>query len=326
MKKNFLLYLIVPLLVVSCKDHGKESTNLKPQYESAPVFSADSAFSFVSKQVTFGPRVPNTEPHVLCGNYLVEKLQSYCDTVYIQSFTGVTYDGKKLKSKNIIGTFGVNKTKRIVLAAHWDSRPIADHDSDPAKRDRPIDGANDGASGVGILLEVARQLSLKNPEIGVDIIFFDSEDWGTPSGTQIEGDWWCLGSQYWSKNPHVNGYKADFGILLDMVGGVDAKFYQEGVSVQYALPIVQKIWGQAHRLGFHNYFINEPSNPLIDDHLYVNKITGIPMVDIIHQDNNTGTGFTYTWHTTADNISNIDATTLDVVGKTLLAVIFAEKQ
>lgn len=325
MKSNLLALLIVAILVVSCKDKTTNNTTSEQQYESAPVFSADSAFSFVTNQVKFGPRVPNTDAHVQCGDYLISTLKSYCDTVYVQPFTAITYDGKKLKSRNIIGSFGMNKTKRVLLAAHWDSRPIADHDANPLNRTKPIDGANDGASGVGILLEIARQLAIKNPEIGIDIVFFDAEDWGTPSGTQVEGDWWCLGSQHWSKNPHVPNYKADYGILLDMVGGAGAKFYQEGVSMQYAQPIVQKIWGKAHRLGFHEYFINEPSNPLIDDHLYVNQLTGIPMVDIIHQDNSTGTGFTYTWHTSADNMSNIDAKTLGVVGKTVLAVIYAEK-
>lgn len=325
MKKIPLLILILSVIAISCKNDKKDPKINKPVYESAPNFSADSAFKFVNEQVLFGPRVPNTKAHEACAKYLTNKLKDYCDTVYNQPFIGLTYDGKKLKSQNIIGSFGIHKSKRILLAAHWDSRPVADHDPDSTKWKQPIDGANDGASGVGILLEIARQLSIKNPEYGIDIVFFDAEDWGTPSGVQAEGDWWCLGSQYWSRTPHVPGYRAEYGILLDMVGGKGAQFFQEGVSTQYAQEIVSKVWGQANRLGFQDYFINQPANPLIDDHLYVNRIAGIPMIDIIHQDNTSGTGFIYTWHTTADNMSNIEKSTLDVVGKTVLAVIYSEK-
>lgn len=325
MKYNSILLLLIAVGLFSCKNNQEKPKQNETVYESAPNFDADSAFSYVNAQVAFGPRVPNTKAHVECGNYLSSILRSFCDTVYVQNFIATTYDGKKLKSQNIIGSFAPEKPNRILLGAHWDSRHIADHDADPSKRDTPIDGANDGASGVGVLIEIARQLAIKNPEIGVDIIFFDAEDWGTPSGTQIEGDWWCLGAQYWARNPHTPGYRANYGILLDMVGGKDARFFHEGFSSQYAQHIVSKTWGQAHRLGFKEYFINQPANPIIDDHLYVNRIARIPMINIVHQDNSTGTGFNYTWHTTMDNMSNIDRKTLDVVGKTVLAVIYSEK-
>lgn len=325
MKKIPLWILILAIFLISCKDKKKDQKMNKTEFESAPDFSADSAFTFISDQIGFGPRIPNTKAHATCAQYLSNKLNEYCDTVYIQPFIALTYDGKKLKSQNIIGSFGPEKGKRILLGAHWDTRPYADHDPDPAKRGSTFEGANDGASGVGVLLEIARQLSLKNPDYGVDIIFFDSEDWGTPSGTQVEGDWWCLGAQYWARSPHIPGYRADFGILLDMVGGKGAQFFHEGVSTQYAQHIVSKVWGKANRLGFADYFINQPSNPIIDDHLYVNRMTGIPMINIVHQDNTTGTGFIYTWHTTSDKLSNIEKSTLEVVGKTVLAIIYSEK-
>jgi glutaminyl-peptide cyclotransferase len=325
MKKFSILLCVLAIVSFSCNNNKKDMKPKTIVYESAPNFDADSAYFYVNKQVSFGYRVPNTKPHQQCSAYLAATLRSFCDTVYVQNFIATNYEGTKLKSQNIIGSFAPEKTNRILLGAHWDSRPFADHDADLSKRDTPIDGANDGASGVGVLLEIARQLAIKNPEIGIDIIFFDAEDWGPPSSAQIEGDWWCLGSQYWSRNPHKPGYRATYGILLDMVGGKNAQFFHEGVSIQYAQNIVSKIWGKAHRLGFKEYFINQPGNPIIDDHLYVNQIARIPMVNIIHQDNSTGTGFNFTWHTTMDNMSNIDKTTLEVVGKTVLAVIYSEK-
>lgn len=325
MKKYSLLLFSIAILTISCKQEKKDPKSITTVYESAPNFDADSAFSYVNTQVAFGFRIPNTKPHQACSAYLEATLRSFCDTVYVQDFIATTYDGKKLKSQNIIGSFNPEKANRILLGAHWDSRPFADHDVDPAKNESPFDGANDGASGVGVLLEIARQLSIKNPTIGVDIIFFDAEDWGPPSSAQIEGDWWCLGSQYWARTPHKPGYRANFGILLDMVGGKNAQFFHEGVSTQYAQGVVSKIWGKAHRLGYKEYFINESANPIIDDHFYVNRIARIPMVNIIHQDNSTGTGFNFTWHTSLDNMSNIDRTTLEVVGKTVLAVIYSEE-
>lgn len=251
----------------------------------------------------------------------MSKLQVYCDTVYVQHFTATAYDGKQLKSQNIIGSFDPDKTERVLLASHWDSRPMADHDALEANRNKPIDGADDGASGVGVLLELARQLQDDRPNVGVDIIFFDAEDYGTPSGVNLPGDWWCLGSQYWAQNLHVPDYNARYGILLDMVGAPDAKFYHEYFSSFFAQDIVSKVWGTAYKLGYGSYFINQQANPITDDHYYVNKLAHIKMIDIIHQDNTSGTGFRPVWHTTYDNIDNIDAKTLGAVGSVLRTVI-----
>lgn len=319
--KKFWIWIFVPLLLIAC--HGKKEnkdTN-KPTEISTFAFEGDSAFAFVKAQVDFGPRTPNSEAHEKCADYLTTKLLQYCDTVYVQSFVATAYDGKKLNSKNIIGSFSPEKENRILLASHWDSRPMADHDAIEANQSKPIDGADDGASGVGVLLELARQLQKDRPEVGIDIIFFDAEDYGTPSSVNIPGDWWCLGSQYWAKNPHIEGYKANFGILLDMVGAPDAKFYHEYISGYYAREIVSKVWGTANKLGYGDLFINQQANPITDDHYYVNTLAHIPMIDIIHQDNTTGTGFRSVWHTTNDNINNISAATLEKVGKVLRTVI-----
>lgn len=323
--KYSLPIIALSLLLFSCgHKQDKEQKEQPKSTISAPAFDSDSAFAFVKAQTDFGPRTPNSEAHKQCAAWLVSKLNAYCDTVYVQDFTATAYDGKLLKSQNIIGSFDPDKTERVLLASHWDSRPIADHDPNVENRDKPIDGADDGASGVGVLLELARQLQKDRPNVGVDIIFFDAEDYGTPSGVDLPGDWWCLGSQYWAKNPHVEDYNAKYGILLDMVGAPDAKFHHEYFSAFYAQNIVSKVWGIAYQLGYGSYFINQQAHPITDDHYYVNTLANIRMIDIIHQDNTYGTGFRSVWHTLNDNINNIDAHTLGVVGTTLRAVIKTE--
>ncbi|MDR2970449.1 MAG: M28 family peptidase [Bacteroidales bacterium] len=323
MKNTVILFVALLSLIISCNENNKPKPVKQEETISisVPLFNSDSAYFFVKMQTDFGPRVPNTEAHNKCAQFLQTQLEKYCDKVFVQPFVTHTFDGTKINCKNIIGSFALENPKRILLASHWDSRPFADSDPNPANRDKPIDGANDGASGVGVLLEIARQLKEINPEIGVDIIFFDAEDWGTRSGNNESGDWWCLGSQHWAKNPHIANYKADFGILLDMVGAPNAKFYQEEISMHFASQIVAKVWSKAYQLGYKDYFINTGSNAITDDHLYVNRIAKIPMINIIHQDNTTGTGFVSTWHTLQDNISNIDKHTLFVVGTTVLSVV-----
>ena len=226
--------------------------------------------------------------------------------------------------KNIIASFSPEKNNRVALFAHWDSRHIADHDTE--NQSSPILGANDGGSGVGVLIELARQFSKKNPTIGVDIILFDAEDYGQPENSiyPLMQDSWCLGSQYWSKNPHKQNYFARYGILLDMVGAKDATFRHEQISFYYASSILQKVWRKANRLGFGKYFVFENAQQIVDDHLYVNQITGIPTIDIIEYDPATPSNFNKHWHTHKDDMNNIDKETLNAVGQTILDVIYHE--
>lgn len=323
--KKWLLILCVGLAFSACQTDDKNNgIKDKENTVNLPAFDIDSAYAFVKKQTDFGPRVPNTQAHDDCATYLLKTMQQYCDVAISQSFNAKTYDGKIMKGQNIIASFLPEKEERILLGAHWDSRHIADYDPNPDNRNTPVDGANDGASGVGVLMEVARQLQIKNPEIGVDIIFFDVEDYGTPNSEDIPGDWWCLGSQYWSKNKHIANYTAKYGILLDMVGAANATFYHEGFSYHFAPRVVSKVWGVANRLGFGSYFINESANPITDDHYYVNMLGKIQMINIIHQDKKSNTGFYPYWHTANDNIDKIDKNTLGVVGKTILALIYEE--
>jgi glutaminyl-peptide cyclotransferase len=237
------------------------------------------------------------------------------------------YNGNILRSRNLIGAINPSAKKRILLCAHWDSRHVADHDKDSANWQKPILGANDGGSGVGVLLEVARLMAPDSAKLGfgVDIIFFDSEDHGQPEFDRSVNnpDSWCLGAKHWAQNKHVPGYQGFYGILLDMVGAPNAKFYQEGVSLEYAPSIVQKVWNIGHQLGYGAFFIRESTDPIIDDHRYINEMAGIPTIDIVQYHSASG-GFHPSWHTQGDNMDVIDRATLKAVGQTVLQTLYNE--
>lgn len=300
----------------------------KKQILQVPRFDADSAWHYIDEQVSFGPRVPNSESHHACGDWLVGKLKEFGAQVTEQCDVVEAFDGTPLNMRNIIGSFQSDKRKRILLCAHWDCRPWSDNDIDPKNYNIPVDGANDGASGVGVLLEVARQIQLQQPALGIDIIFFDVEDYGVP---QFMPDYsnensWCLGSYYWARTPHVEGYNARFGILLDMVGAPNATFYQEGFSREYAGAIVNKVWNTAHSSGNGKYFPKEKGGYVTDDHLPVNRIARIPCIDIIPMiPDCERSSFGETWHTVNDNMEHIDRNTLRAVGQTVMEVIYNEK-
>jgi hypothetical protein len=290
---------------------------------ATPDFDAGSAYGFVKKQVEFGPRVPGTPAHAACADWLVKEFKQWTPDVVVQAFRAKAFDGTPLEGQNIIASFNAGASDRILLCAHWDSRPFADHDPDPANRYKPIMGANDGASGVGVLLEVARLLSLRKPACGVDIVLFDLEDYGEHNEWRgkVSPDNWCLGSQHWARNPHRPGYKARYGVLLDMVGASDAVFPRDGTSMYFAPSVTKRIWETARGLGYSRYFLDRESDPLIDDHLYINQITGIPTVDVIHYDPDRG-AFAASWHTMGDTLDKIDVDTLKAVGRTVLALIY----
>jgi hypothetical protein len=288
-----------------------------------PDFSADSAYSFIQAQVDFGPRVPGSDAHRQCAGWLENKLGQYGAEVTVQTGSVKRYDGADLPMYNIIGSFNRDNPVRILLCAHWDTRHIAD--KDVLDRDRPIPGANDGGSGVGVLLEVARQLQLRSPDAGVDIIFFDVEDQGQPDGLSFKPDTYCLGSQFWARNPHVPNYKAKAGILLDMVGAKGAVFTLEGTSMNYAAQWMRTVWDNAIQLGHSNHFSYERTDAITDDHLYINRIRRIPTIDIIQYDYSTSTGFGSYWHTHEDDMDVIDRGTLQAVGETVLATVYTFK-
>lgn len=307
----------VILIFAACNNEPKkpktETTQAQVYKQVSPNFNADSAYYFVKTQVDFGPRVTNSEPHKKCGDWMVKELKKYTDNVIEQKTIIKHYDGTKLNVRNIIAEINPKATKRILLAAHWDSRDRADKDN--VNQDKPILGANDGASGVGVLMEIARIVKSNPVNIGIDIILFDAEDLGNNFNAQS----YCLGSQYWADNLHHPNYKADFGILLDMVGRSNAGFGWEANSYQNAKPILEKVWGTAHNLNYGKHFSYIQLGGIDDDHVYMNK-AGIPSIDIIDFDANGN--FPEHHHTHRDNINVIDKNTLRVVGQTVLEVIY----
>ena len=323
MTKKILLIAAIIMLGFSCKQNP--ATPQAVESVTVPAFNPDSAYQYTANQVAFGPRVPNTEAHKQCGDYLANELRRFGATVVEQEAVLYTYDNQALKARNIIGSFSPENKNRILLCAHWDTRPFADHDPDPANHRTAIDGANDGAGACGALLEIARQIGIEQPKLGVDIIFFDAEDWGAPEFEAHAEGGWCLGSEHWARNPHVLNYTARFGILLDMVSAKGAQFYKEQFSMHYAKNVVNKVWEAALIEGYGSFFVNELGGAIQDDHVPVNQIRKIPCIDIIHHDPTTATGFGSYWHTLNDNMDTISKETLKAVGQTVLYVVYNEK-
>ncbi len=331
----FLLICWIGLIcTLSCdnKTEVRKTTPLPPSkltLKPAPTFSADSAYQYVKNQVDFGPRVPNSSAHRACGDYLVSYFKQLAWDVQEQRFEATAYNGTILDSRNIIASYFPQKQKRILLCAHWDARPYNDKEVEDSTAFEPIDGANDGASGVAVLMEIARVIALADStlEVGIDIILFDSEDYGPPEGQEIPGraEYWCLGSQHWGKTPHTPNYVAYQGILLDMVGAANAKFYMEGHSMQYAPKLTRLVWKIAGQLGYGQYFVNQTSPAILDDHLYVNTLRKIPTIDIVDFDPSRSNFFFPEYHHThQDNIQIIDVNTLKAVGQTVLQVLYQE--
>ncbi len=323
------LLLLFLLFETGCKSEPKP-TAPPPAPETVvkvPKFDRDSAFSFVEKQVAFGPRLPNTSSHVQCKDWMVGKLESLGLKVTEQPFQATAYNGTVLNGFNIIAQHNPSASKRIMLAAHWDSRHIADSPLSTSRQDEPILGADDGGSGVGVLIEIARQLQASPPGIGVDFVLFDAEDHGNDANSaDPDPESWCLGSQYWSKNIVPAGYRPKYGILLDMVGARNTSFPKEGVSMTFASREVNKIWALGQKLGYGRFFVDEKVGTITDDHLFVNTVAKIRMLDIIGMPRSPGanSSFGKHWHTHDDNMDVIDVRTLRAVGQTLLEVIYRE--
>lgn len=290
-------------------------------------FDADSAMAYVQAQCAFGPRVPDSDAHRRCGDYIAARFRA-CGLEVTEQHTTVTgWDGARLGCRNIIAAYRPEAAERVVIAAHWDSRPWADADPDSDNHRRPVLAANDGASGVAVMLEVARQLSRLEPAVGVDFVCFDVEDRGAPywADSDTDGSDWCLGSQHWSREAAAAGYHARYGILLDMVGGRDARFCYEGFSLRYAEAVARRLWDTAAAVGAGDLFVRTDGGWATDDHVPMNELAGIPTVDIIPYVPAAGHAFGATWHTLADTPENLSPETLRLVGQTLLQML-AEEQ
>lgn len=324
------------LLLFACRndqvttDNNDSATVERPEVQ-VPRFDRDTAYQFVVDQLAFGPRVMNSEGHEAAKAWLVRKMRSYGAEVIEQTFTAKAYTGITLNGTNIIAQYNPGLSNRILLAAHWDTRHVADSPLSTERRDEPILGADDGASGVAVLMEVARQLNANPIELGVDIIFFDAEDYGFSKeeyASQQEQNEsvlsYALGAQHWSRNKHTN-QRYQYGVLLDMVGAKNAYFPKEAYSMEYAAAVVEKIWKLAGTMGYGNYFADVQGGGVTDDHYFVNNIARIPMVDIINlPPDSQNKGFGHYWHTHDDNIEVIDRQTLRAVGQVMLALLYRE--
>jgi hypothetical protein len=318
-QKILLAFLFIGFLLLACSQEDEARLNFEPQGREVPKFSADSAYHFIAQQVKFGPRNPNSKGHRQTKEYLIEKLREYAGkrSVYPQEFTAVGYEEDTLELTNIIAAFNTRSSDRIMLCAHWDTRPRAEKDS--AYSQKPILGADDGGSGVGVLLEMARIFKENPPPVGIDIVLFDGEDYGK------EGDLekYFLGSRYWAENPPVEGYAPRFGILLDMVGGQNARFPKEGYSMKFAPALVNELWAIGKEKGYDNLFLNKEGNSISDDHVIINRILEIPTIDIIrHSPSEEGAQFAPYWHTHQDNMSIISKETLNGIGSVLTELIY----
>jgi glutaminyl-peptide cyclotransferase len=323
--RTYAVAIIVMCIIASCKDNSTDASQQqaedtgKAMQIMAPVFNSDTAYSFVSKQLEFGPRYPGSKGQRECADWLEASLKKYTDTVYRQQATVIGGDKKSLPCINLIGSINPTAQRRVLLLAHWDSRPWADQDV--KDKDKPILAADDAGSGVGVLLELARALKA-NPlsaSLGVDILLVDAEDYGKSEWGDAS---YCLGTQYWAQHPHVPGYRAAYGILLDMVGARGSRFPMEQSSSQYAPQVQQRVWGAAGRAGYSSFFpFTASQGGVVDDHKFVNELAHIPTIDIIALTDATATGFPAHWHTHNDNMQVIDKSTVQAVGQTLLQTL-----
>lgn len=315
--------------LTGCKSRTADTGNaVADTVALTPVaFDADSAMAHVQAQCAFGPRVPDTDAHRRCGDYIADRFRVYGLDVTEQRTTVTGWDGVRLGCRNIIAAYRPEAAERVVIAAHWDSRPWADADPDSANHRRPVPAANDGASGVAVMLEVARLLTRLEPAVGIDFVCFDVEDRGAPywGESPDDGSDWCLGSQHWAREAAAAGYRARYGILLDMVGGRDARFCYEGFSLRYAEAVMRRLWDTADAVGAGSLFVRQDGGWATDDHVPMNTVAGIPTVDIIPYVPVAEHTFGATWHTLADTPENISPETLRLVGQTLLQML-AEEQ
>lgn len=317
--------LLLGLFLTSCEgDPSTPDTHTDPVSVRVPKFDRQRAYDYIAKQVSFGPRVPETPAHDSCAYWIKQTLEDAGWDAQFQTATVPGFDGQPMQIKNIIGSLNTDKKNRVLLCAHWDTRRVADQDT--TRKDEPILGADDGGSGVGILLALAKAIQSQPIDLGIDIVFFDAEDQGESSSatTPFRRETWCIGSQYWSQNLHPMAQKPYMGILLDMVGSIGARFPREGLSMRHAPGVVSQVWGEARTLGYNDLFVNQRANELVDDHLFVNDIARIPTIDIINLPTNPGTNrtFGHYWHTHNDNMDIIDVHTLGAVGEVLLQVLY----
>jgi glutaminyl-peptide cyclotransferase len=273
------------------------------------MFNGSAALTYAGAQFSFGPRIPGTPGAVRAGDWIVEQMRSRADTVIVQTWTHVTAQGVKLPMRNIFAQFRPELTERVLYVTHWDTRPVSDAAEDAGDRQRPVPGANDGASGVGLFVALADALKKQPPSVGVDLLFVDGEDYGqfTPDVDVL------IGSTYFAEHPPIAGYKPMFGVLWDMIGDADLRIYQEANSVAQAPEVVQRVWSKAEELGHGDVFVPEQTTPITDDHIPLLK-AGMRVIDVIDLEYPAH-------HKPTDTMDKISAKSLAIVGDVAEALV-----
>jgi hypothetical protein len=322
-----VLFFVIIIMGIGCTGCGSDTPPIQPPTKKevkTPTFDRQKAYDYVAKQVSFGPRVPETAAHDSCATWIKSTFEAAGWTTQYQIATVPGFDDQPMQIKNIIASIHPERKNRVLLCAHWDTRRVADQDT--VRKQEPIVGADDGGSGVGVLLALAEAIQQQPIDLGIDIVLFDAEDQGESStpNKPFRRETWCIGSQYWSKNMHPMAQKPYMGILLDMVGSRGARFPKEGVSMRHAAGVVNQVWGEALQLGYSDLFVNKLFGELVDDHVFVNDIAKIPTIDIINLPTNPALNSTFGhyWHTHNDNMSIIDKHTLGAVGDVLIQVLY----
>ena len=336
MKHTFFLLITFVFLLLAAGCGHKTTQGDRPDtiaLQPCPQFVAENAMQHIVKQCELGPRVPGTAAWKACGDSIVSWFTALGLTVTEQQTTVKMYDGTDYPCRNITASLNPENRDRILLCAHWDSRPWADNDPDEANHKKPVPAANDGASGVAVMLELARILAAADSiQTGIDFVCFDAEDAGHPQWDEQEDasetgeGGWCLGSRYWAEQALASGYQARFGILFDMVGGRGSTFSREGYSLQYAQPVVDLLWHIAQQIGYGHYFPLKEGGYITDDHVNVNQIARVPCIDIVPYHTDGPSSFGPTWHTLSDTPENIDPNVLEAVGQSVLQLLYNDSK
>jgi len=328
---KYILFAVMASMLVACGGRsgrnigGPDTITLAP----CPTFNADTCMKYIQEQCNFGPRVTGSKEADLCRQYIVEQFRRFGAVVEEQQADVTLWDGKVLPACNIIAKLNPDNTDRVIVCAHWDSRPWADNDEDEKNHHTPVLAANDGASGVAMMMEICRLLQQTPIKVGIDFICFDAEDMGTPQWAETEestSETWCLGSKFWAERAREEGYRARYGVLLDMVGGRGSVFPPEKVSQDYAQPIASLFVRLGNQLGYGHYFpLNREGGFLMDDHVNINRIARVPCIDVVPNFTDGPSSFGPTWHTVNDTPENIDTNVLEAVGQTLTQLIYNEE-
>ena len=300
MTRNLIAATFLIALTTACRD-------TEPK---AGKFDGESALRYAKAQVDFGPRVPGTESAKRAGDWIVAEMKQRADTVIVQEWTHITQDGKHLPMRNILARFNPSATERILYVTHWDTRPISDRSEDPAERQVPVPGANDGASGVGLFIALGDALKKNPTTTGVDLLFVDGEDYGEFDEKLADV---LIGSTYFAKNLPDSSYRPLFGVLWDMIGDRDLTFRKEGYSLQRAPEVVDRVWAKAAELGHDRVFLEAEQGPVTDDHLPLLE-AGLRVIDVIDLDYPDH-------HRPSDTIDKISARSLSIVGEVAEALL-----